>query len=234
MLFSSLYAGNNTKKNWVPIAVNDILTFMPYMSIKENIIKSTKISNDNKYLIINVKGNFIDKSHFELFINSDNNEKTGYEKMNGAEYLVENRTLFVYSGDGSNWKWTKIGNIESYSSGVLWEAKVPLSLLHLNKGDHIKYISRVLTSDWKIETYGSIQSYVLSNKYIVAKNGNDNDIGDENNPFKTIQNAINHAQAGDTIYVKSGTYYENLTRPLHSNAFNENTRQNQVNLGIFE
>jgi hypothetical protein len=47
-------------------------------------------------------------------------------------------------------------------------------------------------------------------KYVVAKDGNDNAPGDETNPFKTIQKAIDLAHAGDVIYVKSGTYYEKV------------------------
>jgi hypothetical protein len=47
-------------------------------------------------------------------------------------------------------------------------------------------------------------------KYIVSNNGNDNSTGDEEHPFQTIQTALNHAQAGDMIYVKAGTYYERL------------------------
>ena len=181
-----------------------------HLSSDINIISNTEVSSNNENLILSIQGTFIDKSHFELFINSDNNEKTGHKKTNGSEYLIQNSTLFVYSGDGDSWEWTKIAKIESYFSGISWEAKVPLSLLQLDKNDHIKYISRVLTPDWKTETYGSMKSYVLSNRYVVAKNGNDNAIGDETHPFNTIQNAINHAQAGDTIYVKAGTYYEKL------------------------
>ena len=49
-----------------------------------------------------------------------------------------------------------------------------------------------------------------SKKYIVSKDGNDNSVGDEAHPLKTIQKAIDYAHAGDTIYVKAGRYYERL------------------------
>ena len=44
--------------------------------------------------------------------------------------------------------------------------------------------------------------------YYVSKKGSDTGKGTKNDPFKTIQKAINIAKAGSTIYVKDGTYRE--------------------------
>lgn len=47
--------------------------------------------------------------------------------------------------------------------------------------------------------------------YYVSKKGSDTGKGTKNDPFKTIQKAINIAKAGSTIYVKDGTYREAIT-----------------------
>ena len=47
--------------------------------------------------------------------------------------------------------------------------------------------------------------------YFVAKNGNDNNPGTETQPWKTLTKAGNTATAGDTIYIKQGTYNEQFS-----------------------
>ena len=51
--------------------------------------------------------------------------------------------------------------------------------------------------------------------YYVAPNGNDNDPGTESQPWLTIQKAADTMVAGDTVFIKQGTYYEQVT-PLNS------------------
>jgi len=56
-----------------------------------------------------------------------------------------------------------------------------------------------------------LNANVRAADYYVAKNGNDNNIGSEANPWLTIQKAAYKAVAGDTVYVKSGIYTELVT-----------------------
>ncbi len=49
-----------------------------------------------------------------------------------------------------------------------------------------------------------------SNTYYVASNGNDSNSGTLDRPWKTIQKACNTAAAGDTVYVRGGTYSEQV------------------------
>jgi len=59
--------------------------------------------------------------------------------------------------------------------------------------------------------------------YYVAKNqsnASDSNSGSESNPFKTIQEGINHAYPGDTVYVKEGVYYEYILLPRSGTASN--------------
>jgi hypothetical protein len=46
--------------------------------------------------------------------------------------------------------------------------------------------------------------------YYVAPSGNDRNPGTEAQPFRTISQGVSVAQAGDTVYVKEGTYYERV------------------------
>ncbi|NQT71779.1 MAG: putative Ig domain-containing protein [Chloroflexi bacterium] len=47
--------------------------------------------------------------------------------------------------------------------------------------------------------------------YVDGTNGNDDWPGTEGQPWKTISKAANTLTAGDTVYVKSGTYYEKIS-----------------------
>ena len=46
--------------------------------------------------------------------------------------------------------------------------------------------------------------------YYVAKTGNDSNPGTASQPWRTIQKAANTAAAGDTVYVRAGTYNEKV------------------------
>ena len=47
--------------------------------------------------------------------------------------------------------------------------------------------------------------------YYVATNGNDSNSGTEQSPWQTIQKACDSLTAGDTVYIKVGTYKEKVT-----------------------
>jgi len=54
--------------------------------------------------------------------------------------------------------------------------------------------------------------------YYVSETGSDNNPGTFNKPFRTIQKAADLAQAGDTIYIREGTYREGDIRPKSDGA----------------
>ena len=51
---------------------------------------------------------------------------------------------------------------------------------------------------------------VSSKTYFVAKNGNDYNPGTEQQPWRTIMKATDTLVAGDTVYIKNGTYNEKI------------------------
>ncbi len=56
----------------------------------------------------------------------------------------------------------------------------------------------------------SLSSTCYAKTYYVSKKGNNTAQGTKKDPFKTIQKGINKLTAGDTLYIMSGTYYEEL------------------------
>jgi hypothetical protein len=56
--------------------------------------------------------------------------------------------------------------------------------------------------------------------YYVAQNGIDANDGSEKKPLRTIQQAARTTQAGNTVYIKSGTYIERVT--VHNPGSNGN------------
>jgi len=51
----------------------------------------------------------------------------------------------------------------------------------------------------------------ISTTYFVSPSGDDNNDGTEDNPFRTIQEAVDTAQSSGIIYIKSGTYKERIS-----------------------
>ncbi|MCA9364345.1 MAG: right-handed parallel beta-helix repeat-containing protein [Candidatus Moranbacteria bacterium] len=49
--------------------------------------------------------------------------------------------------------------------------------------------------------------------YYVSKNGDDDDEGSKDKPFKTIDEAVNNAKKGDKIFIEKGVYSESLAIP---------------------
>ena len=59
-------------------------------------------------------------------------------------------------------------------------------------------------------------SNLIGNTYYVAKDGSDGNPGTEALPWLTISHAAQTLVAGDTVYVKNGTYYENVSIIINS------------------
>ncbi|MFV2073909.1 MAG: right-handed parallel beta-helix repeat-containing protein [Thermoanaerobaculales bacterium] len=61
----------------------------------------------------------------------------------------------------------------------------------------------------------SLNQAAVAGTYYVAPGGNDGSPGSEAQPWRTIQHAAVTLQAGDTVYIKAGTYAERVV-PLNS------------------
>lgn len=74
-----------------------------------------KTANDNDYLYLLIEGSMLE-AKTQIYLNTDNSA-SGYKPSNwnsgGAEYVIENGTLFQYTGQGSNWSWMKVAVLKS-------------------------------------------------------------------------------------------------------------------------
>lgn len=79
-----------------------------------------------------IKGNEMD-SGFRFFINSDNDTATGFTSPEwpgkGSDYMVENNSLMVYSGDSGQFEWELIQNINIAQNDTVIEVSVPVAAL---------------------------------------------------------------------------------------------------------
>ncbi len=59
-------------------------------------------------------------------------------------------------------------------------------------------------------TRGDTSVKLVAGAYFVATSGNDSNPGTQEQPFRTIQKAANTVKAGDTVYIRGGTYNEKV------------------------
>lgn len=64
---------------------------------------------------------------------------------------------------------------------------------------------------FKAEILTPTNDTIASNSIFVSPTGNDTNNGSINSPFATVQKALNEVQAGQTIYLREGTYTANNT-----------------------
>jgi len=103
-------------------------------------------------------------------MNSDNNGNTGFAVKNwsasGADFMVENGTLYRYSGNGSTWSWTKVTGFVSqnnYSANdTVIELAIPQTLLGISIGSTVQlgFVWSDSASN-QLPATGSMSSYVL-------------------------------------------------------------------------
>ena len=113
------------------------------------------------------------------------------------KYNVNNGTVNYYINNEF------IGSANVSQGYATLDYKVPSKY----DGKTVKYYATYVKNDiYESSSYSN--TMVISHQKIVyvSPNGNDNNLGDENHPFKTINHAINHITLFGTIYLDEGTY----------------------------
>ncbi|MHC4413016.1 MAG: CBM96 family carbohydrate-binding protein, partial [Planctomycetota bacterium] len=91
-------------------------------------------------------------------------------------------------------------DVTSYSARVAPSTDYSFRVCAYNTGGDSSYTSTAT---------GTSSSHTATN-YYVATDGNDNDAGTIGAPFATIQKGVDMLSAGDTLYIRGGTYQEEI------------------------
>jgi hypothetical protein len=97
-------------------------------------LTSLKAANSANNVYILAQGTSIG-ANYQLFIDTDNNtsgtnEYTGSSwSSTGFNFMVENGTLYQYTGTGAGWTWSSLGTITAVKNTTVLEASVPRASL---------------------------------------------------------------------------------------------------------
>jgi len=163
-------------------------------SIKSSAISSSK-SSSNSSVISSSKSNVVSSSR-------SSSSKT-------------NATSSVRSSVGSSLRSSLASSVLSSSRSSISSSKASSLSSAMSSSSKSSIASSVASS-----LSSSSSSAQIGANYYVSPNGNDSNSGSLNSPWKTIQRAANLVKAGDTVYVRGGTYNEtiSITRSGSSNA----------------
>ncbi|MBK7107341.1 MAG: T9SS type A sorting domain-containing protein [Ignavibacteriae bacterium] len=115
------------------------------------------VDEENFYLSYKILGEW-SNYFYHIFIDIDDNENTGYRyqdsSLTGAEYMIENETLWKYTGQGgSAWSWSAaLGMIKKNNPNQL-ELSIPLNLID---PENVKNNIRIL-----LQNNESVEPYSL-------------------------------------------------------------------------
>ena len=72
---------------------------------------------------------------YALYIDADRNPATGFATGSiGADYLIEGKAAYQYTGSGSDWSWQYVQQLSSAASGNTAELAIPRALLGTGSG----------------------------------------------------------------------------------------------------
>ena len=89
--------------------------------------------------------------------------------------------------------------------------KLSIQFFRLKKLMAIAVLLLSFTSAWSQKQANSTANAAMQNQYFVSLDGNDNNNGSIDQPFRTIQKAADVAQAGDIVEIREGIYREKVT-----------------------
>ncbi len=130
-------------------------------------ISNFKVEQDGNLLTISFEfsGKSSDYNAFHVFIDADQAATTGYKVSGmGAEFMIENVSLFAYKGDGSSWQWEQVTvtNLE-YQPGeniALW--KISRADVNLTQAKAADFVAQLVNTNW--DAVGTTQKLTVEFK----------------------------------------------------------------------
>ncbi|MEP1893987.1 MAG: DUF4832 domain-containing protein, partial [Cyclobacteriaceae bacterium] len=96
-------------------------------------LTSLKAEDDASNLYLLAQGTI--STNYQVFIDTDNNSFGSNEytssqwSSTGMNYMIENGTLFLYTGNGSSWSWSSQGSVSSVKTSSVLELGIAKSSL---------------------------------------------------------------------------------------------------------
>lgn len=98
-----------------------------------NGLTNIKAADDSDFLYVFVEGNI--DVNFQLYVDVDNNTTGSNEYSNtnwfntGMNYMIENGSLFHYTGTGANWSWNPVGSTTFFKTSGGLEIVIDKTLM---------------------------------------------------------------------------------------------------------
>jgi hypothetical protein len=116
-------------------------------------ITNFKVEQQGSAIVISFdfSGHTSDYNAFHIFVDSDNSAATGYKVDDiGAEFMLENASLFSYGGDGDSWAWNQVSpadvGFNPAEPTVSWT--VERAALKLDKATAAAFVAQLVNTNW--------------------------------------------------------------------------------------
>ena len=133
----------------------------------------------------------------------------------GTVNLAYSQQLAATGGSGSyTWTLTPVTGFTLSTSGLLSGTATSAGTLTFQ----VKATDASNASNSATATLSLTVNTTSSVSFYVATTGSDSNSGTISSPWRTIQHAANSVQAGDTVFVRAGTYNESVNIPISGSA----------------
>jgi len=119
-------------------------------------------------------------THKHVFIDSDEDSGTGYDTGGiGANYMVENASVYLYTGDGQSWSWSNLGasNMSPSTTGAtgMTTWTFARSLINASSSSGADLVWHGTPTAGGSSTYTAIYDHIYSGGSGTSSSGNEED-----------------------------------------------------------